>query len=148
MKVEKKFTFEACHFLRGVEKCCQLHGHTYQLIVGIKGRKNQGTDMVIDFRDIAKPVRELIIDEWDHKFFANKKDAQIRDLLGFSPIYTIKGDGDLSITIPSTSIVLLDGKPTCETMCTKILNILHTHNPNLDWYVKLSEGLDNWTEAE
>jgi len=134
---KKGFTFEACHFLRGVEKCRQLHGHTYQLNVSVAGTK-KANDMVVDFREISQAVKK-IVEEWDHKLLVDKKDVTVEtdDLL------KIEGD-NISITILKSNVVVFDGKPTCEVMCETILRRLKKEMPGLFWLIELSEGLDNW----
>jgi len=73
MKVTKVFKFDAAHFLKkeGVPesvfgKCSQLHGHTWSLHVTVEGTVDPVTGMVIDFRELAKIVKENVIDVLDH----------------------------------------------------------------------------------
>ena len=64
----KKFTFDSAHYLPGYNgKCQNLHGHTYILEVGIYGKIDEKTGMVIDFGELKNIVKENIIDELDHK---------------------------------------------------------------------------------
>jgi len=70
MKIEvvKEFTFDSAHFLPGHKgKCKETHGHTYHLQIGVKGKVDSQTGMVIDFGDLKEIVKERIIDKLDHK---------------------------------------------------------------------------------
>lgn len=54
--LSKVFGFDAAHkllFYKG--KCSQLHGHTWKLIVSVKGTVNQ-EGMIMDFLEIEKKV--------------------------------------------------------------------------------------------
>ncbi|MCX7904705.1 MAG: 6-carboxytetrahydropterin synthase QueD [Caloramator sp.] len=70
--VTKEFTFDCAHMLSNHEgPCSNLHGHTYKLEVTasselIKEGSSQG--MVVDFGDLKKIVKELIVDKFDHSF--------------------------------------------------------------------------------
>lgn len=71
---KKIFTFDAAHFLPGYEgKCANMHGHTYKLEITVS-RINVGskidasTDgMIVDFAELARMVKDTILDQVDHK---------------------------------------------------------------------------------
>ncbi len=66
IKVCKRFTFEAAHFLPGYDgPCNRLHGHGFKLFVEVKGQINS-EGMVIDFKELKKIVGEAIIIVFDH----------------------------------------------------------------------------------
>jgi len=66
MKITKKFTFEAAHFIPNHITCGNLHGHSYKLEVTIEGPiKENG--MLLDFTLFKKIVKEAIIDKLDHQ---------------------------------------------------------------------------------
>ena len=51
--------------------CRNIHGHSYQLDVTIRGESSQDTSstklgMVVDFSDLKKLVKEHIVDVFDH----------------------------------------------------------------------------------
>lgn len=70
--VVKKFTFEASHNLPNYPgKCCELHGHRWELWVSLVGPINPVTGMVIDFTDVKTIVNELIISKFDHAHLNN-----------------------------------------------------------------------------
>src|SRR5512138_711559 len=67
MKLVKRFTFDAAHFLPNHSgKCKQLHGHTYTLDIIICGKVNPDTGMVVDFHDIDYIVKSRVLPELDH----------------------------------------------------------------------------------
>ncbi len=72
MRLTKQFRFEAAHALYNYDGPCRnVHGHSYQLFVTVKGKPNQDTEdpkygMLIDFGVLKKIVRDLIIDPLDH----------------------------------------------------------------------------------
>lgn len=63
----KAFTFEAAHFLPGHEKCGKIHGHTYRVIVKVRGFIKEETGMAIDFHELSEDVR-VVLSELDHRF--------------------------------------------------------------------------------
>lgn len=67
--LEKDFTFDSSHSLPCVPKghsCGNLHGHTWQLTVGVTGKIDEERGWIIDFKDIKNLVKEKIIDRFDH----------------------------------------------------------------------------------
>lgn len=62
--VSKEFEFCAAHYLPGHEKCGQMHGHNYKVVVGFRG--DDSNDMVVDFGDIKQSM-ELILNKLDHR---------------------------------------------------------------------------------
>lgn len=69
MQIFKVFYFDSAHFLPNVpenHKCRQMHGHTYKLIVYIKGSADNREGWVVDFAELKNrinPIIELV----DHK---------------------------------------------------------------------------------
>jgi 6-pyruvoyltetrahydropterin/6-carboxytetrahydropterin synthase len=72
-----EFRFEASHVLRrddwsdaenaAVFGCCtRLHGHSYRLIVTLRGPIDPETGMVMNFKDLKRLVRERVVDRLDH----------------------------------------------------------------------------------
>lgn len=77
IRVTKEFTFETGHALYGYDGLCKnVHGHSYQLSVTVKGTpiddpKNVKHGMVIDFSDLKKIVKEEIVTPFDHATVLN-----------------------------------------------------------------------------
>lgn len=69
MEIYKEFTFDSAHFLPNVppeHKCRALHGHTYHLRVYIKGKPDNETGWIMDFK-VIKDLITPLIDQLDHK---------------------------------------------------------------------------------
>ncbi|MDD4847831.1 MAG: 6-carboxytetrahydropterin synthase [Bacteroidales bacterium] len=71
-RLTKKFHFEMAHVLNFHEGACSnLHGHSYTLLVSVKGNvENKNllptTGMVMDFGMLKKIVNDEIISYFDH----------------------------------------------------------------------------------
>ncbi|KXS41706.1 MULTISPECIES: 6-carboxytetrahydropterin synthase QueD [unclassified Candidatus Frackibacter] len=64
----KEFEFDAAHYLENYEgDCANLHGHRYKLAVSILGYVNEEKYLAIDFKDLKRISKELIIDKLDHQ---------------------------------------------------------------------------------
>ena len=70
----KIFHFEAAHALNGYDgKCSNIHGHSYELRVTVKGMPlnepgNPKNGMVIDFHDLKQIVNQEVVEKLDHSF--------------------------------------------------------------------------------
>lgn len=70
----KIFHFEAAHALNGYDgKCRNIHGHSYEMRVTVKGMPlnepgNPKNGMVIDFHDLKNIVNQEVVDKFDHAF--------------------------------------------------------------------------------
>ena len=70
----KIFHFEAAHALNGYDgKCRNIHGHSYELRVTVKGMPldepgNPKSGMVIDFHDLKSIVNQEVVEKLDHSF--------------------------------------------------------------------------------
>ena len=64
----KEFEFDAAHNLINYHgKCERLHGHTYKLVVKLKGTRDH-EDMVYDFVDLNNLVKKEILEDLDHHY--------------------------------------------------------------------------------
>ncbi|PKP22124.1 MAG: 6-carboxytetrahydropterin synthase QueD, partial [Bacteroidetes bacterium HGW-Bacteroidetes-22] len=72
IRITKIFKFETAHALAGYDGLCKhIHGHSYELQVTIKGEpisdpSSPKMGMVMDFGDLKRLVRQLIVDRYDH----------------------------------------------------------------------------------
>ena len=58
---------EAAHYLRGYQgKCENVHGHTYGVIVRLRGTDLDNIGLVCDFTDVKRYL-DQILDKYDHK---------------------------------------------------------------------------------
>ena len=67
LTVTKIFHFEAAHALsnhRG--KCRNIHGHSYALHVRVSAPELNDQDMIVDFADLKRLVKEQVIADFDH----------------------------------------------------------------------------------
>jgi len=77
IRITKEFNFEMAHVLWNYDgKCKNIHVHSYKLFVTVIGipiqdSTNQKDGMVIDFGDLKKIIKELIIDTHDHSLAVN-----------------------------------------------------------------------------
>ena len=66
VRVAKKFSFDAAHFLPGyLGKCANLHGHRWEVELAIEGPVDSATGMVVDFKWL-KSALEDILEKFDH----------------------------------------------------------------------------------
>jgi 6-pyruvoyltetrahydropterin/6-carboxytetrahydropterin synthase len=71
IRIHKKFTFETAHALLDYEGACKnIHGHSYELEIGVKGKvhyeKGNSNGFVMDFSQLKKIVLENVVEELDH----------------------------------------------------------------------------------
>ncbi len=69
IEITKAFRFEAAHslpMLPEAHKCHHLHGHSYEIVVGVKGPMNDTLKWVQDYAFISAHVKHLI-EMLDHK---------------------------------------------------------------------------------
>lgn len=75
MELFKEFTFEAAHFLPHVpkgHKCGRLHGHSFTVVIYIKGDVDPKMGWIKDFGEI-KQVFKPIYDQLDHYYLNDIK---------------------------------------------------------------------------
>ena len=107
IRITKEFKFEMAHALKNYDGLCRnIHGHSYELKVTIAGtpvtdEKNPKNGMVMDFGDLKKIVREIIVDVFDHALVLNNK-------------YPESISAELKNTFDK--VIFLDYQPTSELM--------------------------------
>jgi len=75
LTVSKQCTFDAAHVLTNhAGQCKNLHGHTYRVVVEV-AEGGDGSDMVIDFKDLKQVMREVILERFDHAFIFDEASA-------------------------------------------------------------------------
>ena len=112
IRLSKEFNFESAHALDGYDgKCVNIHGHSYHLIVCVKGEPiadeshvKQG--MVMDFSDLKSIVKTNIINVFDHALIL-KSDSRFR-----------------GIEKKHQNVVYKPYQPTCENMVIDFAEIL------------------------
>ncbi|NWJ52632.1 MAG: 6-carboxytetrahydropterin synthase [Bacteroidetes bacterium] len=121
IRITKEFKFEMAHALKGyIGPCRNIHGHSYELFVTVKGEpvNNPGSSdngMVIDFKLLKSIVRENIIDLYDHALVLHKDSAALindesRELYG--------------------KLVTVEYQPTSENLLIYFAEVLKQKLPN------------------
>lgn len=121
IRVTKKFTFDMAHALYGYDGPCKnIHGHTYELYVTLKGRVLENENhpkngMVIDFTDFKKIVTDQVISIFDHSLVLNLNSphAQLKEL---------KTNFEKINYVPY--------QPSCENLLIDFLNRIKLKLPN------------------
>ena len=137
--ITKKFHFEAAHALAGYDgKCRNIHGHSYELKVTVKGEpidepENPKNGMVIDFHDLKQIVNEEVVERLDHSFIIGTNMPE-------DFVESAKQNFD--------KIVCVDYQPTTENMLADFAERIKVKLPqNVELYsVRLQETRDNFAE--
>ena len=70
--VSKRIRIDAAHFLPNYKGPCKnVHGHSWIIEVGVKGRVEEKTGMVVDFKDLGNFL-ELVKEDFDHALINDK----------------------------------------------------------------------------
>ena len=95
MIISKKYHFYAGHRNENLkDKCSNLHGHTYYIIMDFDLDYNKDTGITILFSDIDLIV-EPIIKQLDHSLFINKTDP----LLKYLHLFMSEENTDLKLSV-------------------------------------------------
>ena len=95
MIISKKYHFYAGHRNENLkDKCSNLHGHTYYIIMDFDLDYNKDTGITILFSDIDLIV-EPIIKQLDHSLLINKKDP----LLKYLHLFMSEENTDLKLSV-------------------------------------------------
>lgn len=135
----KTFHFEAAHALVGYDgKCRNIHGHSYELQVTVKGMPvdepgNPKNGMVIDFHDLKRIVNEEVVERLDHSFIIGTNMPE-------DFVESAKRNFD--------KIVCVAYQPTTENMLADFAERIKVKLPqNVDLYsVRLQETRDSFAE--
>jgi len=65
MRLGMEFWIDCAHLVKGMEKCEQLHGHTYKVEAVVEGKVGKN-GMVVDFADFKKEVMR-VLEPLDHR---------------------------------------------------------------------------------
>ena len=69
-RITKSFSFDAAHRLPNVptgHKCGRIHGHSYQIILGLEGQLDEKLGWVQDYGEI-KQIYEPLRQRLDHQY--------------------------------------------------------------------------------
>ena len=121
IRLTKEFNFEASHALDGYDgKCKNIHGHSYKLVVTIKGKpiedeSNPKQGMVMDFGDLKQIINASILNEFDHALILNET----------SRFKHLASDNE--------KVILLPFQPTCELMVIDFARRIRKALPGKTW---------------
>lgn len=115
MQITKEFKFEMAHKLSKSYTCkCQhIHGHSYRVLITLKGCRLNDENVVIDFtkvKEIVNPIIELL----DHSFIIHKEDKVCDELI----------DAARRGGFP---IIIAKKNPTAEFLAGLFYGELHSH---------------------
>ena len=114
IRITKEFNFDMAHALDDHQgKCKNIHGHSYQLLVTVKGTPTlesgaSDNGMIMDFGDLKKIVKSTIVDIYDHAIVLEKN----------SPFLQNKG------ILKNTKLIQVNYQPTSENLIIDFVKIL------------------------
>ncbi len=128
------------HALYGYDGDCKnIHGHTYHLhitLIGIplSNAGNPKDGMVIDFGDLKKVVKEIVLNTFDHALVLSK----------YSTHYTLKE----TLSDQFEKVIFLEVQPTCENLLLHFQKLLQPYftAPNKMVKIKLEETPTSFAE--
>lgn len=115
MLITRRLEFDAGHRISTHNSQCRhLHGHRYAIeitlsgqIIAEEGVSEQG--MVMDFSEVKRIAKTVLVDKWDHAFLVYSGDELVRSFLQ---------------SIPEHKTVVFDSQPTAENIALKAFQIL------------------------
>lgn len=81
MFVTSEYRFSAAHQIPHHPLCKTLHGHTYRLVVTLRGKIDPRTGMVIDFDQVREVVGRQVLSLLDHAFLNEIVELPTSELL-------------------------------------------------------------------
>jgi 6-pyruvoyl-tetrahydropterin synthase len=136
--------FDYGHFIPKHNKCYTLHGHSARVRIRVLGYQSEN-DMLIDFGELKKIVKNVIKSYYDHKLIVSKNyiKEQTNEIIKIQ--YR-----NFQLSIPKESAYIIDGEATSENIakdiCEKILNLLP--NNIIEIQVTVSEGYNKAAYAK
>ncbi len=121
VRLTREFHFEMAHALEGYDGACsQIHGHSYRLMVTVRGMPLDDSaspkhGMLMDFGVLKGIVQRLIVDRYDHALVIRRteRNAALVECL----------------TANFERIEQVDYQPTCENMVTRFAQSLLAELP-------------------
>lgn len=115
MEITRRLEFDAGHRIPNHNSQCRhLHGHRYAIevtlsgdVITTEGLSEQG--MVMDYSEVKRIVKEVVVDAWDHAFLVYRNDTAVLDFLN---------------SLPNHRTVVLDVPPTAENLAMLAFRLL------------------------
>jgi 6-pyruvoyltetrahydropterin/6-carboxytetrahydropterin synthase len=139
IRITKAYKFDMAHALPGHDGLCKnIHGHSYELLVTLIGEpiddlNSPKNGMVIDFKDLKRIIKDLIVDELDHSLV----------LRSDSPPSLLA-----EMKLNFNRIILVDYQPTSENMILDFALRIQKELPHgvKLHHLKLWETVTSYTE--
>lgn len=144
IRVTKVFNFEMAHALQGYDGLCSnIHGHSYELSVTIKGSPEENTaspklGMVMDFSVLKKIINDTIISKFDHTFVVKKGSLNIEDLKSKNAMFNRFIEFDFQPTSENLLIYFADEirKILPKSLMLFSLKLRETNSSFAEWYAE------------
>jgi 6-pyruvoyltetrahydropterin/6-carboxytetrahydropterin synthase len=144
MEITRRLEFDAGHRIPNHNSQCRhLHGHRYAIevtlrgdIITAEGISEQG--MVMDYSEVKRIAKEILVDTWDHAFLAWRNDTAVLEFLN---------------SLPNHKTVVFNAPPTAENLAMFAFELLDA--AYRDSYgnhlrlarVRLFETPNNWADC-
>ncbi|GKS68677.1 6-pyruvoyltetrahydropterin/6-carboxytetrahydropterin synthase [Nitrosomonas sp. PY1] len=115
MLITRKLEFDAGHRISTHNSQCRhLHGHRYVIEISLSGNiiTDEGAPeqgMVMDFSEVKRIAKSVLIDHWDHAFLVYEEDTIVLEFLK---------------TMPDHKTVVLNAQPTAENLAKIAFEVL------------------------
>ena len=131
--VTKSVKFDAAHILTNHNGLCKnLHGHTYRVEISVSQDGGDGSDMVIDFKDLKRIATGVICERFDHAFIYNTASEGEREIASVVEKHAMR-----TVALPFRS--------TAENLARYFYGELEEHIPGLS-AVRVWETADSCAE--
>lgn len=144
MLITRRLEFDAGHRIPNHgSQCRHLHGHRYAIEITLSGEviRTEGAadeGMVMDFSDVKRIAKDVLVERWDHAFLVHAGDRAVVEFLA---------------SLPGHKTVVLPVVPTAENLAAEAFRILDA--AYVDRYgnqlrlerVRLYETPNNWADA-
>lgn len=115
MLITRRLEFDAGHRISTHNSQCRhLHGHRYAIEITLSGNiitevgvAEQG--MVMDFSEVKRIAKKVLVDKWDHAFLVYSGDTPVVNFLQ---------------TLENHKTIVLDSQPTAEYLALVAFRIL------------------------
>lgn len=115
MLITRRLEFDAGHRISTHNSQCRhLHGHRYAIEVTLSGNiiTDEGVaeqGMVMDFSEVKRIAKKVLVDKWDHAFLVYSGDTLIMNFLQ---------------SLKDHKTVVFDSQPTAENLALAAFRIL------------------------
>lgn len=144
MLITRRLEFDAGHRIPNhASQCRHLHGHRYAIEITLSGEviRTEGAadeGMVMDFSDVKRIAKDVLVERWDHAFLVYAGDRAVVEFLA---------------NLPGHKTVVLPVVPTAENLAAEAFRILDAAYADT-WgnqlrleRVRLYETPNNWADA-